>query len=145
MDTYKIIDNLRRCKNLTSTQKLVGCMLAYHYNRKAGAIKIKQSTLATECSLSRKSVSEAIAALVNAGMLERTKTVRTDVLTPCESVEDICGIDQCNLALHCNESQGYIASPNEQHNMPWDCPPTTSKAEENYKRLDRWLKKKEDT
>lgn len=147
MDTYSILKALAACDQLTSTQKLVGCMVAYHLNKKTGNIRVKQETIARECALSRRAVSAAIVRLVDLDFFTRTRTVRTDVLTPSARLEIVCGIDQCAPGLHSNAHHGYTGNPqhtkktgtkNRRRRKTYDdtfaCPSTSTPAEERLKR-----------
>ena len=94
MDTYSLQWVISACDSLTSTQKLVGLMLALHIGKKTGRIRVSQEIIAQKCSLSERATREAIKALVKAGIFVKRRTVRVDELRPGELAGKICGIDQ---------------------------------------------------
>lgn len=94
MDTYSIQWVISACESLTSTQKLVGLMLALHVGKKNGRIRVSQDVIAQKCSLSERAVRDAIKALIEAGIFVRRRTVRVDELSPGNLAGKICGIDQ---------------------------------------------------
>ena len=94
MDTYSLQWAISACDSLTSTQKLVGMMLALHIGKKTGRIRVSQEIIAQKCSLSERATREAIKALVKAGIFVKRRTVRVDELRPGELAGKLCGIDQ---------------------------------------------------
>ena len=94
MDTYSLQWAISACDSLTSTQKLVGLMLALHVGKKNGRIRVSQDVIAQKCSLSERAVRSAIKALIEAGIFVRRRTVRVDELSPGKLAGKICGIDQ---------------------------------------------------
>lgn len=94
MDTYSLQWVISACDTLTSTQKLVGLMLALHVGKKSGRIRVSQEVIAQKCSLSERAVRDAIKALVEAGIFVKRRTVRVDELSPCKLAGKVCGIDQ---------------------------------------------------
>lgn len=94
MDTYSLQWAISACDSLTSTQKLVGLMLALHIGKKSGRIRVSQEIIAQKCALSERAVRDAIKALIKAGIFVKRRTVRVDELRPSEFAGIICGIDQ---------------------------------------------------
>lgn len=94
MDTYSLQWAISACDSLTSTQKLVGLMLALHIGKKSGRIRVSQEIIAQKCALSERAVRDAIKALIKAGIFVKRRTVRVDELRPNEFAGIICGIDQ---------------------------------------------------
>ena len=94
MDTYSLQWAISACDSLTSTQKLVGLMLALHIGKKSGRIRVSQEIIAQKCALSERAVRDAIKALIKAGIFVKRRTVRVDELRPSELAGIICGIDQ---------------------------------------------------
>ena len=94
MDTYSLQWAISACDSLTSTQKLVGLMLALHIGKKSGRIRVSQEIIAQKCALSERAVRDAIKALIKAGIFVKRRTVRVDELRPGELAGKICGIDQ---------------------------------------------------
>ena len=94
MDTYSLQWAISACDSLTSTQKLVGLMLALHIGKKSGRIRVSQEIIAQKCALSERAVRDAIKALITAGIFVKRRTVRVDELRPGELAGIICGIDQ---------------------------------------------------
>lgn len=94
MDTYSLQWAISACDSLTSTQKLVGLMLALHICKKSGRIRVSQEIIAQKCALSERAVRDAIKALIKAGIFFKRRTVRVDELRPSELAGIICGIDQ---------------------------------------------------
>ena len=94
MDTYSLQWAISACDSLTSTQKLVGLMLALHIGKKSGRIRVSQEIIAQKCALSERAVRGAIKALIKAGIFVKRRTVRVDELRPSEFAGIICGIDQ---------------------------------------------------
>ena len=94
MDTYSLQWAISACDSLTSTQKLVGLMLALHIGKKSGSIRVSQEIIAQKCALSERAVRDAIKALIKAGVFVKRRTVRVDELRPSEFAGIICGIDQ---------------------------------------------------
>ena len=94
MDTYSLQWAISACDSLTSTQKLVGLMLALHIGKKSGRIRVSQEIIAQKCALSERAVRDAIKALIKAGIFVKRRTVRVDELRPGELAGIICGIDQ---------------------------------------------------
>lgn len=94
MDTYSLQWVISACDSLTSTQKLVGLMLALHVGKKSGRIRVSQEIIAQKCSLSERAVRDAIKALVEAGVFVKRRTVRVDELSPGKLAGKVCGIDQ---------------------------------------------------
>lgn len=94
MDTYSLQWVISACDSLTSTQKLVGLMLALHIGKKSGRIRVSQEIIAQKCALSERAVRDAIKALIKAGIFVKRRTVRVDELRPSELAGIICGIDQ---------------------------------------------------
>ena len=94
MDTYSLQWAISGCDSLTSTQKLVGLMLALHISKKTGRIRVSQGIIAQRCSLSERAVRGAIKALVKAGIFAKRRTVRVDELSPGALAGKLCGIDQ---------------------------------------------------
>ena len=94
MDTYSLQWAISACDSLTSTQKLVGLMLALHIGKKSGRIRVSQEIIAQKCALSERAVRDAIKALIKAGIFVKRRTVRVDELRPSELAGKICGIDQ---------------------------------------------------
>jgi len=94
MDTYSLQWAISACDSLTSTQKLVGLMLALHIGKKSGRIRVSQEIIAQKCALSERAVRYAIKALITAGIFVKRRTVRVDELRPGELAGIICGIDQ---------------------------------------------------
>ena len=94
MDTYSLQWAISACDSLTSTQKLVGLMLALHIGKKTGRIRVSQEIIAQKCSLSERATREAIKALVKAGIFVKRRTVRVDELRPGKLAGKVCGIDQ---------------------------------------------------
>ena len=94
MDTYSLQWAISACDSLTSTQKLVGLMLALHIGKKSGRIRVSQEIIAQKCALSERAVRDAIKALIKAGIFVKRRTVRVDELRPSAFAGIICGIDQ---------------------------------------------------
>ena len=94
MDTYSLQWAISACDSLTSTQKLVGLMLALHIGKKSGRIRVSQEIIAQKCALSERAVRDAIKALIKAGIFVKRRTVRVDELRPNEFAGIMCGIDQ---------------------------------------------------
>ena len=94
MDTYSLQWAISACDSLTSTQKLVGLMLALHIGKKSGRFRVSQEIIAQKCALSERAVRDAIKALIKAGIFVKRRTVRVDELRPGELAGKICGIDQ---------------------------------------------------
>ena len=94
MDTYSLQWVISACDSLTSTQKLVGLMLALHIGKKSGRIRVSQEIIAQKCALSERAVRSAIQALIKVGIFVKRRTVRVDELTPNALAGIICGIDQ---------------------------------------------------
>ena len=94
MDTYSLQWAISACDSLTSTQKLVGLMLALHIGKKSGRIRVSQEIIAQKCALSERAVRSAIQALIKVGIFVKRRTVRVDELTPNALAGKICGIDQ---------------------------------------------------
>ena len=94
MDTYSLQWAISACDSLTSTQKLVGLMLALHIGKKSGRIRVSQEIIAQKCALSERAVRDAIKALIKAGIFVKRRTVRVDELRPSELAGIMCGIDQ---------------------------------------------------
>ena len=94
MDTYSLQWAISACDSLTSTQKLVGLMLALHIGKKSCRIRVSQEIIAQKCALSERSVRDAIKALIKAGIFVKRRTARVDELRPGELAGKICGIDQ---------------------------------------------------
>ena len=94
MDTYSLQWAISACDSLTSTQKLVGLMLALHIGKKSGRIRVSQEIIAQKCALSERAVRDAIKALIKAGIFVKRRTVRVDELRPSELAGKLCGIDQ---------------------------------------------------
>ena len=135
MDTLKI-QRLILATDLMPTEKLVGMALALHMNVKAGHIRMKQETIAKECGFSRRTVVRAVLALVTAGVFESRRTGRTAILVPAESSAGASVKDSVSVAVtpvsHQRCHPCHIRSKKEI--SQWECPPTSSPAEEMHKR-----------
>ena len=135
MDTLKL-QRLILATDLMPTEKLVGMALALHMNVKAGHIRMKQETIAKECGFSRRTVVRAVLALVTAGVFESRRTGRTAILVPAESSAGASVKSSVNVEVtpvsHQKCHPCHIRQQKESD--LWDCPPTSTPAEELYKR-----------
>ena len=125
--------------DLMPTEKLVGMALALHMNVKAGHIRIRQETIAKECGFSRRTVVRAVLALVAAGVFESRRTGRTAILIPAESSAGAGVKSSVNVEVTPVSHQKCHPCHNraQKESDLWDCPPTSTPAEELYKRLER--------
>lgn len=136
MDTYSIQRRILSA-DLTPTEKLVGMALALHVNAAAGIIRIRQATTAQECGLSASTVKRAIRGLIDAGMFASMRTGRAAILIPLDAQDGgkNSGIVERSPVTHQIGHGRPIRR--KQRTMPWDCPPTSTPAEESYKRLEK--------
>ena len=135
MDTLSI-QRLILAADLTPTEKLVGMALALHLNVRAGHVRMKQQTIANACGFSRRTVVRAVISLVAAGIFESRRTGRTAILVPTAPSADASVKDSVSVAVtpvsHQKCHPCHIRSKKEI--SQWECPPTSSPAEEMHKR-----------
>lgn len=142
MDTLSIQRRILAA-DLTPTEKLVGMALALHLNVRAGHVRMKQQTIANACGFSRRTVVRAVIALVAAGVFKSRRTGRTAILVPTAPSADASVKDSVSVAVtpvsHQKCHPCHIGSKKE--GSQWECPPTSTPAEELYKRLERQEKR----
>lgn len=135
MDTLTIQRRIL-ATDLMPTEKLVGMALALHVNIRAGHIRIKQETIAKECGFSRRTVVRAVNALVAAGVFESRRTGRTAILVEGQTGTDASVKNSVNVEVTPVSHQKCHPCHNRQQKESdlWACPPTSTPAEELYKR-----------
>lgn len=135
MDTLSIQRRILAA-DLTPTEKLVGMALALHMNVKSGHIRIKQETIAKECGLSRRTVVRAVLALVDSGFFESRRTGRTAILIPVSGSAGVKESGNVEVTPVSHQKCHPCHIRGKKWTMPWECPPTSTPAEEEYKRLE---------
>ena len=133
MDTLSM-QRLILAADLTPTEKLVGMALALHVNLTSGHIRIRQATTAQECGLSTSTVKRAVRGLIEAGIFDSKRTGRATILIPLDGAASVknSGIVERSLVTHQIGHGRPIRR--RQRSMPWDCPDTSTPAEELHKR-----------
>ena len=137
-DSYTIMRAITDFDDLSPTQKLVGLVLALHYNRASKASRLRRDTICEETGLGIRAVKAALRALVAAQVFDPKRTGRATAYRVGKRVEEW----MVPLEHHQTVPLGYHreGAQNPQTEMPWDYDPSMStRAEEENKYWERRL------
>ena len=133
VDSYTIMRAITDMQELSPTQRLVGFVLALHYNRASKFSRLRRDTICKETGLGLWAVKDALHNLVAAKVFEPRRTGRATAYRVGKRVEEW---------MACLPSRLMVCEPYHQKSnfdprkaMPWEFDPAmTTRAEEEDKR-----------
>jgi len=130
-DSYTFMRVIANSQDLTPTQKLVGMVVALHYNRASKCSRVRRETICRQTGLGICAVKSALQKLVEAQVFEPKRTGRATIYRVGKRVEEwmVCHVYHQTV---CEVSHQDF---DPAHALPWEYDPKmTSHGEEAHKR-----------
>ncbi len=134
-NSYAIIRAIAKVEGMTPAERWAGAMIAVHLDTKQNQIRVRQSLVAEESGLKKRSVRGAVAKMVAAGLFRKVRTQKGLVLIPTLVAQGTPVKESVNTHRHAHAGRSGTYMPVGKTKAPWEYElELSSRAEEEYKR-----------